>query len=243
MLADQGRILQCDKRRSCARFLSSPSVARVVERQEATVVAKCPHRVRRVPADGARAAQVPRALVAAELAQGGASSLPSCEGIPPYGMAQDGGVCALPGQRCLCPDERRSPDCLDVATCDGDGKWQVEISACPPPEPETCPNDPLEFRDARCTAEGLRCPLTDPSLACYCINASSVGRDWIQSCTGYPPIWYCGESQSGCPEGVPEVGSPCSEEGVSCGDGCWNSLARECSDGRWVEGRAHGECI
>jgi hypothetical protein len=178
-----------------------------------------------------------------KLPPGGAASLPPCDGIPPYGMARENAYCVVPGQRCLCPDDRRPLECRDIATCGANDQWEVERSDCPPPEREGCPQDPLAVCEMLCAAEGLRCPLADPNLACHCVNAGSVERYGNESCSGYLPIWYCGETDSGCPLGVPEVGSACGDEGLRCGNGCFNRMARECVGGVWIEGQPHGECV
>jgi hypothetical protein len=93
----------------------------------------------------------------------------------------------------------------------------------------TEPNCPSSPASGTCSMPNLRCHYADVTCDCkpYCGGAVPPVLP--------PPTWSCAPRRTdGCPEDMPNSGSPCSEEGKMCtySPCCFYSLA--CQNGMWI---------
>jgi hypothetical protein len=186
----------------------------------------------------------------------------------PAGAARcaKGGSCSAVGDTCDCGDDPES-ECQTVAECVdccADGfcsdlflsfdpsecqnsrqklAWKHRPSTCN----AACPSSIDAGVGRTCPTDGLSCPYAT-DISCYC---TTVGFDQI---CGIPASgWYCGDyhGNPGCPSnGVPDIGTPCLDEGQRCirGGGTENCVgdpyARACSGGVWIQlPGSNRECI
>jgi hypothetical protein len=123
------------------------------------------------------------------------------------------------------------PECRTKATCRDVGGWQVTESddvvcaepALPPSCPANRPND-----GTVCSDEGPCWYPDGPSCFCSpCVN----GSEYPLCQPIDPPEWACRVPPAGCPATLPQAGSACDQEGLSCGPDCEISIT--CEDGIW----------
>jgi hypothetical protein len=140
------------------------------------------------------------------------------------------------------------PESALPATCDaGESRlvWRQERREC---APEACPGSIDEARDQPCAPSGHVCPFPG-GVSCHC-----WGYGYGASCSGPGPTWFCGDYRTaGCPEaGIPDVGTPCTDEGVECiglhvgACDVEGEPARQCVEGSWLALEIpppRGECI
>jgi hypothetical protein len=116
-----------------------------------------------------------------------------------------------------------NPNCDNVVTCDATG-WSFPTPgvACPM---GTCPASYSAVPQGKqCTPLGLDCAY--PQGQCNCADSVPVSQP--------NPVWLCSTPQTGCPEPRPDLGSSCSQPGLSCDYGaCTGGIAMSCQDGYW----------
>ena len=119
-----------------------------------------------------------------------------------------------------------NPECDEFENCDSNG-WSY-----PPPGPylpgcaATCPASYSDIpQNETCGTQGLDCAY--PQGQCNCdVPAMSNGA----------PIWECTTPSAGCPEPRADIGTACTDEGLSCDYGaCTGGVAEACEGGMWVE--------
>jgi hypothetical protein len=171
---------------------------------------------------------------------GDAASATSCPSAPP----KNGASCALGGGPCTFADNPR-PACRTLAVCtmpscscgsdlcqpyqcpDASSTWSVGSnvdSECSP----SCPDGGL-VEGAACSQLYAYCPLSN-GTPCGCYSADGGSR-WI--CLRPP-------TNPQCPTSAPPLGSPCSEEGLACGDYdvCVTGSRVVCKGGLWKDNGA-----
>lgn len=130
-------------------------------------------------------------------------------------------------------------------TCDGG--WKLALGTCSEPVEEvSCPETPEAARDMPCRPQGKVCDYPG-ELSCACLYPYDV-EGWVCDARDGPNgptplLWYCGGDQSGCPVGIPAIGSPCAVESLRCGDPCANNYARACNGGVWEVWVPTRECV
>ena len=115
--------------------------------------------------------------------------------------------------------------------CDGT-MWVITEPSAP-----ACNDDPLAGCDPTAPDPGTVC--ADTALDCWYAGGRHC---WCSDCQGGspypicqtidPPEWACSSPAAGCPEVVPQAGTSCSDEGLSCGPHC--ELQVLCEGGFWV---------
>ena len=140
----------------------------------------------------------------------------------PPSAPQTGQPCAPDGAQCeygTDPD----PNCNEIVECMS-GTWagggtgaKCPVGMCPlryvdVPKGQACPESGVDcaYKEGQCN-----CSFTSPSG------------------TMNTPTWHC-FSPPGCPEPRPDVGTPCTQDGLSCDYGaCTGGLAETCTSGYW----------
>ncbi len=156
---------------------------------------------------------------------GGGNGGSFCPASEPFG-----GSCAgVPeGLRCTYGDSTR-PDCRNDWTC-LNGSWTTTKGICIEPPPGNCgASKPVE--GTVCGGEGDIC--TYGTSLCICTSCS------VGPCMPPPPTWSCAEPPvtPGCPEVIPNDGSPCTTNGLTCFYGLVCSVAGAkavCKNGAWL---------
>ena len=100
-----------------------------------------------------------------------------------------------------------------------------------------CPSSRASAQGNPCSPDGARCSVEN-GLVCVC-SCQSPGSPVGRICTATDPkTWYCEapNPNPSCPPALPNLGTACSSEGLSCAYACGNG-SRVCSDGVWVKGR------
>ncbi len=150
-------------------------------------------------------------------------------GSPCPATEPQGGSCSAPdGFRCTFGSSVR-PECRNEWLC-SHGEWLSTKGQCfDPPEQDCAFSKPPT--GSVCPAEGDVCPLGDDTI---CICSSCAGGP----CMAPPAKWQCAPppSTAGCPKVVPNDGTACSQNGLSCTYGfiCSGSGAMvECKGGLW----------
>lgn len=122
-----------------------------------------------------------------------------------------------------------NPECDDFENCTSTG-WSYPppgpyLPGCGATCPSTYPGGPTG-QDEPCPAEGLDCAY--PQGQCNCsIPAMSANQS---------PIWQCTAATPGCPDPRADIGTACTDEGLSCDYGaCTGGIAEACQGGIWVE--------
>jgi hypothetical protein len=179
---------------------------------------------------------------------------------PDAGLASEGGTSSMPtrlcnawvetlcieGDSCTCRDHPE-PACQSTMTCQG-GAWKLALGGCAPPsDPTPCPETALLARDTPCWPNEAECHYPG-AVACYCQEPFDVDALLCQERNSngrgpVPLLWYCGQETANCPVGVPDIGSPCTEDGLLCGDPCAGPYARRCTAGAWELARPQTECV
>jgi hypothetical protein len=133
--------------------------------------------------------------------------------------------------QCSWGDDRR-PQCRTTARCT-DGSWSVmqPPAACTDtvPLPAACPATPGAAKGS-CDDPTLAC-WYDDSTICRCMPC--VGGSEYPICQPIdPPEWFCKQSDSACPNPMPQAGSSCDKSSeLNCGPSC--ELPIRCRDGVW----------
>ena len=151
----------------------------------------------------------------------------------------------IDGDSCACRDDPR-PECQSARNC-GDGRWTLAPGTCAaPPKPVPCPETPAAGRDLPCTSDGTVCSYPG-DLSCVCMVPFDLDAFPCRIPNGergpVVRLWYCGEATTACPDGIPAIGSVCTEEGRRCGNPCANEYARVCRGGLWEQAFAERECV
>ncbi|HEY8088118.1 MAG TPA: hypothetical protein VIF09_09735 [Polyangiaceae bacterium] len=147
---------------------------------------------------------------------------PLCPPNPPTG----GTGCPQIGLRCEY-GSNPNPNCNEIETCESTG-WSY-----PTPGPACITGQcPASYADAKaqatCTQVGTDCAY--PQGQCNCSYGPLPG-------TGNTASWYCETPPGGCPEPRPDLGTSCTQEGLTCDYGaCYGGIAVACQDGIWTEG-------
>ncbi|HVU51744.1 MAG TPA: hypothetical protein VHL80_13705 [Polyangia bacterium] len=148
-----------------------------------------------------------------------------CPATPPL----TGDVCTVPALDCEWGDDP-NPFCHTIAFC-SQGQWAVNplSNQCPSTRAASCPPSLEAARGAACAEMGAWCTW-QPGTTCHCTNCrpGPVG----DACSG-DPTWYCAQSATGCPSGVPALGSPCAPDQLYCEYGC-DFGGRRCVSGVWA---------
>ncbi len=147
----------------------------------------------------------------------------------PSSIPKDGAPCgALETDECEYGDNVNI-GCRIHAQC-MKGKWVVGLTGCPPtpgPGQAGCPND-TSVDGSTCASDGLLC---DMGGGASCLCAQCVGPCSTEA------GWHCAKPPtSPCAKTAPNVGQPCTEEGLSCAYGvaCSQTGAtRVCKGGLW----------
>lgn len=166
---------------------------------------------------------------------GGREQVAGCPAAPPMpGAACE--VSVLPNSPnpgaadCTWGDDPR-PNCRTQALC-ADGQWQVTEG-----NGEVCDAPALA---AEC-GDTPRTPMSEcenVNAECWYPNGDRCACSNCQGGSGFPvcqeidpPQWACFSPQAGCPATIPQAGSPCSKDGLSCGPNC--ELQVICAEGKW----------
>jgi hypothetical protein len=149
--------------------------------------------------------------------------------IPCPSSLPQGGPCAPEGRVCQYGEDPRGDNCRPSAVCTA-GAWMLRLTGCPPtPKPDSCPASREAAVGKACSPMGAYCPYGD--LHCLCATCAPNAP----VCQIGPSLWYCTAPSTvpGCPDAMPNLGTPCAREGVTCGYDC-NSALRACQGGIWV---------
>jgi hypothetical protein len=151
--------------------------------------------------------------------------------ICPPAMPAPNEPCTKVGLVCQYGDDARGDACRDTATCSDNG-WLTTHHVCPEFPAAKCPATRSDAKDMACTTRFAWCSY-DKGLACECTNCST-GQPF-DDCGG-PLTWHCQEPNpnSLCPITLPNAGTPCAPDGMSCRYRCGPYGARECQDGIWL---------
>jgi hypothetical protein len=165
-------------------------------------------------------------------AEGGGSI--ACPLSQPAAMA----ACSPLGLVCGYGNDPRL-QCRPTATCAAGG-WTildptVGNSQCSTLPSTTCPATIAVAQGQACTPMNAYCIYGD--LSCQCTNCIPGPSE---QCVG-APVWQCEtpNSNASCPPGEPNLGTPCSTEGLNCAYTCdikSGNGGRLCSGGIWVSG-------
>jgi hypothetical protein len=121
-----------------------------------------------------------------------------------------------------------NPYCNNLWQCSS-FHWQDNSTSgiCPPPD-SPCPASYKEANDdhSKCAIEGDTCGYAEGT----CICSSDPG--------GLPvtngPLWSCTPLGKGCPATRPELGDPCSDDGLTCDYGaCSGGVEEQCNFRYW----------
>lgn len=153
------------------------------------------------------------------------------------------------GDQCACRDDPR-PECQTTRTCHEDNQWTLEPGTCvAPPKPVACPATPALGGNMPCTSLGMVCDYPGERI-CVCLVPFDVDAHPCRISNGpdgpLVKLWDCGEGPEGCLDGIPAIGSACTQEGLSCGNPCANEhaqYARVCRDGVWERRYPETECL
>jgi hypothetical protein len=121
------------------------------------------------------------------------------------------------------------PECRQTVVC-VDATWEAMGGTCVKPPPDMCGGtQPAD--GTVCTGEGNVC--TFDNTICICSSCSGG------PCMAPPPKWQCAPPPStpGCPPVVPNDGTACSMNGLSCTYGiiCSPSGVQvDCKNGAWL---------
>jgi hypothetical protein len=175
-------------------------------------------------------------------------------GDAPEAQCRQGHPCDVPGVACPCGDDPR-PECQTVSECVDccasppcpltlgsssctEGKpylvWRNRNNECT--DSARCPPSLEAARRQGCGPEGQACSYTN-DRSCYCVRERPAEHE---ACDVGQLRWYCGDFRDQrCPtNGVPDIGSACSEEGTEClrnGRRCSDLYGRTCRGSVWVE--------
>ena len=156
-----------------------------------------------------------------------------CPDMPPAA----GTPCARAGLACQYGDDPRQ-DCRLLATCamppgSLTARWDVLAPRCVMPPKAMCPATRQDAAGKACSPIGAYCAY-EQGLFCLCTNCRTGPVDVC----GGDPVWRCDTPSPvpGCPAAMPNLGTSCAQEGLSCMYTC--DSGRLCQGGIWVRG--HG---
>jgi hypothetical protein len=132
---------------------------------------------------------------------------------------------------CEYGSDPRGDSCRDHATCTSEG-WNVLKPACPPLPPTDCPATRADAQGKTCSPTGAYCSYED-GLSCACTNCSTGGP--TPYCT-QDATWHCQapNPNPACPAALPNEGTACALESLSCVYHCGANGRRTCTLGRWT---------
>jgi hypothetical protein len=163
---------------------------------------------------------------AAEVGATDATTADGCPTSPPQGA----GDCAA-GLICEYGDDPR--DYCRVRWSCIEGHWSERHPGCPALQVAACGATRAEVDGQPCTTEGTWC--TPEGTACQCTNCDTFHPSM---CNG-PLTWHCEAATTGCPAGVPNVGTPCSPSAQQCIYRCGADGSRTCAGGSWAAGNGY----
>jgi hypothetical protein len=154
------------------------------------------------------------------------TGVPSCPAMEPIGGQSCAGLPA--GLRCTYGTSVRA-ECRDVWICNG-GIWSTTKGVCPMPPPADC-GSAQPSPGTVCPTMGDVCTYGDTICICnQCPDGLCMAPPVKWSCAGPP-------STPGCPPVVPNDGTACSTNGLTCAYGfpCGQAgIQVECTGGTWV---------
>jgi hypothetical protein len=165
--------------------------------------------------------------------------------VCPTSLPALGSSCPALGLKCTFGDDPR-PSCRAIMTCGGAQQCNCGSDICPPDKcttPKTWigggPGSGVGLTD-RCS---WTCPSTTPNAGDACTPPGYCAKpDGTQcGCIGLTPsggtAWTClaPPTDSRCPHVAPLVGSPCTDEGLACGnyDLCVTGSRVVCRSAHW----------
>lgn len=117
--------------------------------------------------------------------------------------------------------------CDDIESCTSTG-WSypppgVHLPGCS----ATCPGSYGDIAQGQsCPALGLDCSYSEGQCNCAPLLEGASGG----------PVWQCSAPAGGCPEPRADLGTACTQEGLSCDYGaCSGGIAEQCQNGQWQE--------
>ena len=145
----------------------------------------------------------------------------------PVKVPPDGATCLFEGLLCEYGNDPRGDKCRTILAC-SDQRWKyTNKPECPAIEYPECRTRPGEV----CDQVNTYCYQSD-GAACGC---STCPPNMI-CLPGSKPYLYCTmPSSHGCPAGLPNLGTPCEIEKLSC-DYCPDN-PRTCYGGIWIPGK------
>lgn len=156
---------------------------------------------------------------------GGSGAAPS--GSCPDTLPSAGTACSREGLLCTYGSDAR-PKCRTHAQCTN-GSFNIvkEPAAGSCSTPPAC-ELPLPIGKT-CLTLGDECTGSDGYCACTC----------VPGCTTW--TWKCPAPTAGCPPALPNAGTPCGAEGISCtygvcddASGVRDQVTAQCSGGAWA---------
>jgi hypothetical protein len=159
----------------------------------------------------------------------------AADSICPAAMPVANEACSRVELVCQYKDDPRGDVCRDTATCSDTG-WLTTRHVCPDLPPTTCPATRAAAQGTACSPLFAWCSY-DQGLACECTNCPT-GMPFDE-CSG-ALTWHCQEPNPNplCPITLPNAGTLCTTDGISCLYHCGANGVRECKDGLWLRADA-----